>query len=99
MIGIFLQQAAQRGHLVGVDAVIDAAGAEEQEGLEEGVRDQVEQPRHPAADAQAEHHEAELADRRVGQHLLVIGLDHRDRRGDEQGDPAGVGDVEEHVRR
>ena len=84
VIGIFLSKPAQGGHLVGVDAVVDAAGAQEQECLEKGMRQQVEQPRRPAADAQAQHHEAKLADRRISEHLLVIGLDHRDRRGDEQ---------------
>ena len=77
--------------------MVDAAGAQEQECLEEGMGQQVEQPRRPAADAQGQHHEAKLADRRISQHLLVIGLDHRDRRRDEQRDPAGVGDEKEHV--
>ena len=73
-------------------AVDDAAGAEEQQGLEEGVRDQVEQARHPAADAQGQHHVAELADRRVGQHLLDVGHDDGDGGRHEQRDAAGVGD-------
>ena len=59
--------------LLVVAAVDDAAGAEEEQGLEERVREQVEQARRPAADAQGEHHVAELADRRVGQHLLDVG--------------------------
>ena len=94
-----LEQAAQDRHLVGVNAVINAAGAQEQKGLEERMGDQVKEPGRPAADPQAEHHESELADRRISKHFLVVGLHHRDRRRDEQRDPAGVRDVQAARRR
>ena len=53
----------------------DRAGAEEQAGLEEGVGEEVEQRGGPRADAERHDHVAELADRRVGEHLLDVVLD------------------------
>ena len=38
----------------------DAAGREEEQGLEEGMRQQVQQAGGPAADPEREHHVAEL---------------------------------------
>ena len=90
-----LEEPAQGRHLVGVNAVIHAAGAEEEQGLEAGVGEQVEEPRRTAADPQAQHHETELTDRRVREDLLVVGLDHRDRGRDEERDSPGVGDEEQ----
>ena len=53
-----------------VEAVLHAvdhrAAAQEEQGLEEGVRQQVEDGRHVGADAQRHDHVAELADRGVG---------------------------------
>ena len=78
-------EAAHLEHVLLVMAAVDdAAGAEEEQGLEEGVREQVEQARGPAADAQAEHHVAELADGRVGEHLLDVGHDDGDGGRDER---------------
>ena len=51
-----------------------AAGAEEQAGLEERVRVDVEDRDAVGADAERHEHEAELRDRRVGEHLLDVGL-------------------------
>jgi len=64
-------------------AIDDAAGTKEEQCLEESMREQVQQPRDPAADAKGEHHVAELAARGIGQHPFDVGLDQRDRRTDE----------------
>ena len=86
-------QAAHFRHLLLVMAAMnDAAGAEEEQRLEESVRDEMEQPCHPAADAKRQHHVAELADGRVGQHLLDVGHDDGNGRRHEKCDTAGVGD-------
>ena len=58
-----------------VHRVDDAAGAEEEAGLEEGVREDVEEAGRERADADAEEHEAELAHGGVGEHLLDVVLD------------------------
>ena len=71
-----------------VHRVDDAAGAEEEAGLEEGVREDVEEARGEGADADAEEHEAELAHGGVGEHLLDVVLDERDRRREERGERA-----------
>ena len=60
-------------------AVDHAAGAKEQQRLEEGMRQQMEGGRDIGADAQGGKHEAQLRDRGVGQHLLDVVLRHRDR--------------------
>ena len=67
-----------------VHRVDDRARAEEEAGLEEGVREDVEEARRERADADAEEHEAELAHRGVGEHLLDVVLDERDRRREER---------------
>ena len=66
--------------------VAHRAGAEEQAALEEGVGEDVEHGRQPGAGAEAEHHVAELADRRVGEHLLDVVLDERQQRRDDDRD-------------
>ena len=74
------------------ERVDHAAGAEEEAGLEEGVRDEVEDRRAVGADAEREEHEAELRDRRIGQHLLDVGLGEGDGGGEERGGDADDGD-------
>ena len=62
-------------------ACITLPAPEEQQGLEKGVREQVEHAGRDArqrAGAQAQEHVAQLADRRIGQHALQIGLRHGD---------------------
>ena len=91
------KQATHLGHLLFVMAAGDhAAGAEEHQRLEERMRDEMKQTRRPAADSQAEHHVAELADRRIGEHFLDVGRDNRNRRRDECGDAADVGNDQQH---
>ena len=75
------------------------AGAKEQQRFEEGVRDQVEHAGQPAADAQGQHHVAQLADGRVGQHALDVGGGDGDRGGQKQRDAADVGDHQQHFGR
>ena len=66
------RQAAHLPHVERTCRVVHGAGAQEQQRLEEGVREQVEDRRHDAADAQPHHHVAELADRGVGHHPLDV---------------------------
>ena len=54
------------------------AGAEEEQRLEEGVRDQVEYSGDVGAYAQSGEHVAKLRDRREGQHPFDVGLRHGD---------------------
>ena len=92
-----MAQAAEPPHVDHVaHRVHDAAGGEEQEGLEERVGEQVKHGRHDrelgdVAHARPERHEhvAELADRRIGQHALQVGLRDGDRRRQEGGRAAG----------
>src|SRR3954465_8379811 len=49
-----------------LDAVNHTAGTEEQERLEEGMGNQMEDGRAISADAQRRHHETQLADGRIG---------------------------------
>ena len=73
-------QAAHPGHggqRVGAGGVDDHARAEEEQGLERAVRDEVEDGGAAVADGQGAEHVAELADRRVGQHALDVVLGQR----------------------
>jgi hypothetical protein len=63
--------------------VDDAAAAEEEQTLEEGVGHQVEDGRDPGARPECEDHEAELADGRVGDDPLDVVLCERDGRPEE----------------
>ena len=78
--------------LLVVHAVNDRAGAQEQEGLEEGVGEEVEHGRLVGADAGGEEHVAELRTGRIGDHALDIVLGQSDRGGEEGRDRANDGD-------
>ncbi len=53
--------------------VVDAARAQEEERLEEGVGEQVEHCRGHSPDTQGKHHEPQLTDGGIGQHALDVG--------------------------
>ena len=94
------RQPAHAAHvLLAAERVDHAAGAEEEAGLEEGVRDEVEDRHAVGADAEREEHEAELRDGRVGEHLLDVGLDDGDRGGEEGRGDADDGDQRRRLRR
>ena len=59
-------------------------GGHEQQGLEERVGHQVEQPGRVGADGDAHDHVADLGHRRIGDHALDVGLGDRDRAGDQK---------------
>ena len=83
-----LAQAAHLAHIlrigsvIGMSAVVHAAlhslddrtGCQEEQSLEEGVRYQVEHAGNGGAHTDRSHHEAELADGGVGEHLLDVVL-------------------------
>ena len=75
------------------DGVDDRARVEEQQALEEAVGHEVEDrraPRRPTPERRE--HVAELAQRRVRQHPLDVGLGERDRGGQDRGEDADRGD-------
>ena len=75
VIGISFRSAAVVAHvLLVVHRVDDAARAEEQQRLEEGVREQMEHRRAISADARREEHVAELRAGRIGDHPLDVVL-------------------------
>jgi hypothetical protein len=61
------------------------ARAQEEQGLEEGMRAQMKQGRCVAPTSRRQQHVAELAHGRVGEHLLDVGLVDGDRGGEERG--------------
>ena len=74
---MYLPQAAEAPDVdLVVHAVHDRAGAEEHVGLEEAVREQVDQGQRvrAAAEADAEEHVADLGHRRLGEHPLDVVL-------------------------
>ena len=71
---------------------ITGAGPEEEQRLEEGVRDEVEDRRGEGADPGGEEHEPELGNGRVGQHLLDVVLLYGDGRRDQRGEHADTRD-------
>ena len=68
------------------------AGAEEEQGLEEGVSHEVEDRRRPGADPEGEEHVADLADGGVGEHAFDVGLDQRAASREQQGRRTDDGD-------
>src|SRR5215475_2603506 len=74
--------------LLAVEAMDDAARAQEEERLEEGVGDEVEDAGGVRAHPYAHEHVAELADGRVGEHTLDVRLGHPDGGREEGGEAA-----------
>ena len=66
----------------------DRTGGEEQQRLEESMRDQVEHASHKSAHPDRRHHETELGDGRISQHLLDIVLPDGNRGGEQGRDAA-----------
>ena len=82
-------EAAHLPHvLLVVHGVDHRSRAEEEQGLEEGVGEEVEDAGGVGADAEAHEHVAELRAGRVGDHPLDVVLDEADRRREEGGDAA-----------
>ena len=81
--------AAQAAHVADVLLVVhrvdDGAGAEEQERLEEGVREEVEDAGRVGADAEADEHIAELRAGRIGDNALDVVLHETDGGGEQRG--------------
>ena len=75
------------------------AGRQEQQRLEERVRDQMENRGDVRADAAREKHEAELRDGGIRQHTLDVGLDQADRGRKQRGGGADHADQQQCVRR
>ena len=91
-------QAAELPHVDDAPhGVHHAAGCEEEEGLEKGVREEVE---HAAGDAaghsraESKEHVAELTDRGIGQDALQVELRERDEAGEQSCKAADAGDDE-----
>ena len=78
------QYLSQTAEVTGVDdpahGVHDAARAEKEKRLEERVGEQMKHGRVRRVDAQPEEHVSQLADRRIGEDSLEVGLGQRDRR-------------------
>ena len=95
-----LPEPAHAAHVLLVVAGVDhRTGPQEHEGLEEGVRRQVEEGRVPRSDAEPEEHVPELADGRVGQDLLDVVLGQGDEPAHQGGDGPQDGHDQEHLGR
>ncbi len=91
--GKFLAQAAHLAQvLLAAQGVNDGAGGEEEQRLEEGVRDEMEDGRGVGRDAAGKKHVAELRDGGVGKHALDVVLGEADGGGEEGGGRADDGD-------
>ena len=82
-----LLEPAHLAHVVGMHGVDDRPGAEEQQGLEEGVGEEVEDAGRPGADAEGGHHVTQLADGGVGQDAFDVVLHEGQAGGDDHRDP------------
>ncbi len=77
--GNALAKAAHAPHvLLAAHRVHHAAGAQKEQSLEKGMRHQVEDSGAERAHTASQKHVAQLADGRVGEHLLDVGLDQGD---------------------
>ena len=74
VFGMYLRSPPMSDMLLECTGVDHRPGAEEQQRLEEGVGEQVEQPGGVGAGAHGGDHVAELRQRRVGEHLLDVVL-------------------------
>jgi hypothetical protein len=91
-----IAQAAHAANvLLLVAAVDDGACAQEEQRLEEGMRDEMEHADGDAADAEAHHHVAELRDGGVGEDALDVVLRDGDERAEERRERADPGDDRE----
>jgi hypothetical protein len=91
--GHVLAQAAHAADvLLAGAAVDDGACAEEEQGFEEGVGDEVEHADGDSADSEAHHHVAELRDGGVSEDALDVPLRHGDGGTEEGGNCADPGD-------
>jgi hypothetical protein len=88
---VFLQ-AAHLAHVVGVHGVDDRAGAEEQQGFEGGVGEEVEHARRPRPHPEGRDHVAQLGDGGVGEDPFDVVLDEGQTGGDEHGDTGDESD-------
>ena len=88
---LYLAQTAHEPHIKGASNVVDAASAQEQQGLEERVVEQVEHRSGVRADTQRQHHVPKLADGGVGDHSLDVIAGHRHRCSKDCRDAAGDG--------
>src|SRR5258705_5855560 len=82
---LFSQRAIATHVLLLVHRMDDRARAEEQQGLEEGVSEQMEHRRAVRANAGGEEHVAELRAVRISDHALDVVLGATDRRGEDPG--------------
>ena len=82
-----------------LDTMNHTAGAKEQERLEKGMGNQMEEASAISADTQGSHHVAQLADGRIGQDPLDIPLRNRNCRSKEGGKGADKGDKVQYPRR